>query len=64
VFADGGRVTVIGREEIARLPVSSVADAIALIAGADVRQRGPDGVQADLSLRGGTFEQTLVLITA
>lgn len=62
VPVDGGRVTVIGREEIARLPVSSVADAIALIAGADVRQRGPDGVQADLSLRGGTFEQTLVLI--
>jgi iron complex outermembrane receptor protein len=62
VPAGGTRVTVIGREEIARLPVSSVADAIALIAGADVRQRGPDGVQADLSLRGGTFEQTLVLV--
>lgn len=60
--ADSPRLTVLRREEIARLPVSSVEEAIALVAGADVRQRGPDGVQADVSIRGGTFEQTLVLL--
>ncbi len=30
--------------------------------GVDIRQRGPEGVQADLSLRGGTFDQALVMI--
>ncbi len=28
----------------------------------DLQQRGPDGVQADLSIRGSTFEQALVLL--
>jgi iron complex outermembrane receptor protein len=28
----------------------------------DIRQRGPQGVQADLSIRGGSFDQSLVLI--
>jgi iron complex outermembrane receptor protein len=28
----------------------------------DIRQRGPVGVQADIGIRGGNFEQTLVLI--
>src|SRR5437899_12686837 len=28
----------------------------------DVRERAPNGVQADLSIRGGTFGQTLILI--
>ncbi len=61
-LAAGGRVTVIAREEIERLPGRSVEEVIAQVAGVDVRQRGPRGVQADVSIRGGTFEQTLVLI--
>ncbi len=28
----------------------------------DLRQRGPMGVQADISLRGGTFDQTMILL--
>src|SRR3984893_11076060 len=28
----------------------------------DLQQRAPDGVQADLSIRGGAFGQTLVLV--
>ena len=32
------------------------------VAGVDVRQRGANGVQADVSIRGGTFDQTLVLV--
>jgi len=58
----GRRVVVIGREEIERAPVRSVPELLAYLAGVDVRTRGPVGVQADVALRGATFEQTLVLV--
>jgi outer membrane cobalamin receptor len=53
---------VVTREQLARLPVSSIADAIALLAAVDVRARGVDGVQADFSVRGASFGQALVLV--
>ena len=28
----------------------------------DLRQRGIDGIQSDVSIRGGSFEQVLILI--
>src|SRR5699024_8500086 len=40
----------------------SVNELLAYVGGIDIRQRGPFGGQADISLDGGTFEQTLVLI--
>jgi outer membrane cobalamin receptor len=55
-------VYVVTRDQIARLPVSSIADALALVAAVDVRARGVDGVQADFSIRGAAFGQTLVLV--
>lgn len=42
-----------------RVEVSEVLRANTLV---DVRQRGPFDVQTDLSIRGGTFDQTLVLV--
>ena len=53
---------VITREQIARLPVRSVGDALALLAPVDVRTRGVDGMQADYSVRGASFGQALVLL--
>ncbi|RPI11702.1 MAG: TonB-dependent receptor, partial [Acidobacteriales bacterium] len=45
------------------LPLSNaVVDVLRLDPSLDVRQRGAGGVQADLSIRGGTFGQTLVLL--
>lgn len=55
-------VQVLTSTEINRLPVSSVNELLAYIGGVDIRQRGPMGVQADVSIDGGTFEQTLVLV--
>jgi len=55
-------VEVLGRDEIAHAPAHSVPDLLDYVPGVDVRRRGPWGVQADVSIRGGTFEQTLVLI--
>ncbi|MDL2323010.1 TonB-dependent receptor [Bacteroidales bacterium OttesenSCG-928-A17] len=55
-------VSVITREDIARQPVQSVQDLLKNIVGLDVRQRGSNGVLAGISVRGGTFEQTAVLL--
>lgn len=55
-------VTVIGREEIETAPVHSVQELLQFVAGVDLRQRGPLGVQADVAIRGATFEQTLILV--
>jgi outer membrane cobalamin receptor len=55
-------MTVITREEIARLPVESIADVLRLAASVDVRARGVRGVQTDFAIRGATFGQMLVLV--
>ncbi len=55
-------VTVISKEEIARQPVQSIEDLLKSVAGIDVRQRGANGVQADISVRGGTFDQVAILL--
>lgn len=55
-------ILVIEKEEIKSLPVTTVEELLKYVAGLDLKQRGAFGLQADLSLRGGTFEQTLVLI--
>lgn len=62
-FSDVARtISVLNRADIARLPVQSIADAIDYLSGVDMQQRGPNGVQSDVSIRGATFEQTLILI--
>ncbi|MCK3684338.1 TonB-dependent receptor [Maribellus sp. YY47] len=55
-------VSVIERKEIEAVPAQSVQDLLEYIAGVDVRQRGTEGVQADVSIRGGTFDQILILL--
>jgi len=41
---------------------NSVADWLRMEPSIDLRQRAPGGVQGDVSVRGGTFGQTLVLV--
>jgi vitamin B12 transporter len=55
-------IWIIDNQQIKNLPSRSVAELLSYVAGVDVRQRGPGGVQADISIDGGTFDQTLVLI--
>ena len=55
-------VTVIPAREIAAAPVTSIQDLLEYAAGIDVRQRGEGGTQADISIRGGTFDQIAVLL--
>ncbi|HEY8404234.1 MAG TPA: TonB-dependent receptor [Flavobacteriales bacterium] len=54
--------TVISSEMIAQLPVTTVQEVLQYITGVDLRQRGPMGGQADLTIMGSTFEQVLVLV--
>lgn len=59
---DSRSISIISNEQIQRLDPTDINDLLQAVAGVDVRQRGVQGVQADVSIRGGTFEQTLVLI--
>ncbi len=55
-------VSVIGKEEIEAAPVQSIQELLEYALSVDVRQRGSHGVQADISVRGGSFDQTLILL--
>lgn len=62
-FLESSRyVTVFDSADLALLPVESVQGILQYAAGTDLRQRGPYGIQADLGIRGATFEQTLVMV--
>lgn len=55
-------VVILTKKEIAALPVQNLNELIQNVAGIDVRQRGAWGMQGDVSTRGGTFDQTLILL--
>ena len=55
-------VTVVGRKEIEQAPVKSVQNLLNYVAGVDLQQRSPHGVQADMSLRGGSTDQVAILL--
>jgi len=62
-FSEIGRsIEVINQKEIRQLPVSTIQDLLEHASSIDVKQRGVEGIQADVSIRGGSFEQTLILI--
>lgn len=56
------QVAVITSKEIERAPVRSIEELLNYKAGVDILQRGPHGVQADVSLRGGSFDQAAILL--
>lgn len=55
-------IQIITADQIANMPIKSVSELLSFAAGVDVRQRGPNGTQADIGIDGGTFDQTLVLV--
>ena len=55
-------VTVLDSLAISSIPATNINDLLKSAVGVDVRQRGPEGVQTDISLRGGTCEQIAVLL--
>ncbi|MDD2964526.1 MAG: TonB-dependent receptor [Bacteroidales bacterium] len=55
-------VQVITSADIERAPAQTLDGLLEQIPGVDVRTRGGYGIQSDVSVRGGTFDQTLVLL--
>ncbi len=55
-------VEVISRDDIHRAEAQTINDVLKLATGVDVRQRGGFGVQTDISINGGTFDQITILL--
>ena len=55
-------VAVIQQTEIERAAVNNLPDLLRYLQGTDLRTRGGEGVQSDLNILGGTFDQTMVMI--
>ncbi|WP_312768319.1 TonB-dependent receptor domain-containing protein [Epilithonimonas sp.] len=55
-------VTVITKQQIENSPATSIDELLQFHSGLDIRRRGSNGVQSDISIRGSSFEQVLILI--
>lgn len=63
IYQETGRqIAVISREQIEKLPAQSIQGLLRTALGVDIRERGPLGMQADISMRGGSFDQVMVLL--
>lgn len=55
-------ITIVSAAQIEKLPGKSLNELLSYTSGVDIRQRGPFGTQSDISLDGGSFEQTVILL--
>ncbi|GAB3423873.1 TonB-dependent receptor plug domain-containing protein [Niabella aquatica] len=58
----GRNITIIRGDDISKLPVHSLDELLKYIPGLEIQSRGPQGSQSDISIRGGTFQQVLVIL--
>ena len=62
-FKENSRtINIITSTDIKNSAAITVVDLLQQVAGVDIRRRGTGGSQADLFIRGGGFDQTLLLI--
>jgi iron complex outermembrane receptor protein len=62
VSETGRSITVIDSKTMAALRINSLDEILRYFGSVEVQQRGPAGAQADIVIRGGTFQQVLVLL--
>ena len=55
-------IEIISESEIKESGAQNIIDLLQQYTGLDIRRRGAGGVQADLYIRGGGFDQTLLLV--
>lgn len=55
-------ITIITRDDIQNSPANSIDEILQQIPGMDIKRRGANGVQSDVSFRGSSFEQVLLLL--
>ncbi|MBS1776943.1 MAG: TonB-dependent receptor [Bacteroidetes bacterium] len=58
----GRNIVIVSGSEISKLPVHSLDELLKYIPGVEVQSRGPQGSQSDISIRGGTYQQVLVIM--
>jgi vitamin B12 transporter len=62
-YSNISRVVVsISQKEIELAAISSVNELLEYASNIDIRQRGTNGIQADISVRGSSFDQVLILL--
>lgn len=62
VSRTGRNIITIPGDEFTRLPVNSIDELLRYLPGMEIQMRGPMGAQSDFVLRGGTFQQVLVIL--
>ena len=62
VSATGRNIISIKGETLKQLPIHSIDELLRYLPGIEVQMRGPAGSQSDILVRGGTFQQVLVLL--
>lgn len=58
----GRNLFVIKGEDIAKMPVHSIDEVLRYLPGVEVQSKGPMGAASDIVIRGGTFQQVLVIL--
>lgn len=58
----GRNLLVIKGEQFNKFPVNSLDELLRYIPGIEIQARGPMGSQSDIVMRGGTFQQVLVIV--
>lgn len=62
-FSDANRsIKMIHKEQIAALASQDLSGVLSTVRSVDIRNRGTFGMQSDVSIRGGTFDQSLLLL--
>lgn len=55
-------ISIISKEDILNSPAKSIDEILQQVPGMDIRRRGANGVQSDITFRGSSFEQVLLLL--
>jgi vitamin B12 transporter len=62
VSKTGRNIIIIKGDQINKLPVNSIDELIRYMPGVEVQSRGAMGTQSNITIRGGTFQQVLIIL--
>jgi iron complex outermembrane receptor protein len=55
-------ITILPESELKTVPAQTFSELLETVPNIDVRQRGAPGIQSDINLTGGSFDQSLILM--
>ena len=55
-------IFVVMEQDVESAPSQSISDLLRYTSNLDARQRGKNGIQSDISIRGGTFDQSMIML--